>query len=127
MIIETMLKGQKNLDVLNTVIGQLSDGIWENSRVMEKYWKNLKIETSCNGEILIITKPFSPFESRSQVREFFAKKLKAIVKKEKEWSNPDIQWNRNCNIKLSYFHGETSVSDVYEVYELLNNMSKYSY
>lgn len=129
MLVKTNLEGKKNLDVLESVIGQLSDGIWENSRVMEKYWKNAKIEESFNGEIYIVTKPYSVFETQNQTKEFFANKLKQIVKIEKNWSNSQIQWKRDCNIKLDYFHGDTTVADVYKVYDILldRNIEKFSY
>ena len=46
MRITTHIKStEKRLDILGSVMGQMSDGIWENTRSMEKYWKNL-ISTS---------------------------------------------------------------------------------
>ena len=33
------LKDEKTKDILNAVVGQLSDGIWENSPGMERYWR----------------------------------------------------------------------------------------
>ena len=42
--INTGLSGKVALSVLNSVMGQLSDGIWENSSGTESYWKDLDIE-----------------------------------------------------------------------------------
>ena len=44
MKINTYVKNENNyLSILNSILGQLSDGIWENSRAAEKYWKSLSI------------------------------------------------------------------------------------
>ena len=43
-IIETNLTGDTMYDVCRSVIGQLSDGIWENSPVMNKYWRNISVK-----------------------------------------------------------------------------------
>lgn len=31
-------------DLISSVLGQLSDGYWENSRAAEKYWKNIHLK-----------------------------------------------------------------------------------
>lgn len=38
------MSGKKEKDIIDSVIGQLGDGIWENSLRMEKYWQNMDIE-----------------------------------------------------------------------------------
>lgn len=38
------MNGKKERDIIDSVIGQLGDGIWENSPRMEKYWQNMDIE-----------------------------------------------------------------------------------
>lgn len=38
------MNGKKEKDIIDSVIGQLGDGIWENSPRMEKYWQNMDIE-----------------------------------------------------------------------------------
>lgn len=38
IMINTGLKGKLNKSILDNIIGQLSDGMWENSRAMEHYW-----------------------------------------------------------------------------------------
>ena len=50
--ITTGLSGKVNSDILHSVIGQLSDGIWENSPGMEKYWKHADIEER-DGQLCI--------------------------------------------------------------------------
>jgi hypothetical protein len=56
-VIPTGLCGQKALEILNSIEGQLSDGYWENSRAMEKYWKNefvLPMDDEEDAEIAIV-------------------------------------------------------------------------
>ena len=43
VLVATGLKGYKNYSILNNIIGQLSDGMWENSRVAEHYWPYVEI------------------------------------------------------------------------------------
>lgn len=37
-------------DLVDSVLGQLSDGYWENSRAAEKYWKNIHLD----GKVLVV-------------------------------------------------------------------------
>ena len=52
--INTGLKGQVALSVLNSVMGQLSDGIWENSPNMTSYWKDLRIANDNNFIVFVV-------------------------------------------------------------------------
>lgn len=112
----------KNNELLNSVIGQLSDGIWENSR-MNRYWEFLEID---GVNILSSLEPFEKDGGRflsnatydlndEQIRKFFANKLKQIVKKE------GLEWNRD-NQEISSYLGygeEITVADVYKAYDVL--------
>lgn len=106
-IINTGLKGQIAKDVLNSVIGQMSDGIWENSRIMQHYWKFVAIE-DIDGDICIVVNNspyiFEPYrrtynsrvQTRSfdnyfvskchrddiKIKQFFANKIKQIVRED---------------------------------------------
>jgi hypothetical protein len=116
----------KRLEILGSVIGQLSDGIWENTRSMEKYWKNLDYGKDVNGYIYI--------EDCCGVCadpvDFFANKIKQIIKIEiEDGSHSGLVWDRGCSISPYYIHGNVTVGDCYELYELLKgrNTSKYRY
>lgn len=108
---------EKNLSILRSVIGQMSDGIWENTRAMEKYWRNLDYGTTDQGTIYL--------EDRagvcSNVADFFANKIKQIVKIEIEdgWEAEGLEWSRDCAVHPDYFHGTVTVGDCYQLYELL--------
>ena len=54
MKITTYIKANnKRQNILDSVIGQMSDGIWENTRSMEKYWKSLDFGVDANGYITL--------------------------------------------------------------------------
>lgn len=118
----------KRMEILNSVIGQMSDGIWENTRSMEKYWKSLHCERGTDGNIWL--------EDRhgvcANVKDFFANKIKQILKIEAEDdASKGIEWSRDCAALSSYlnYHEKITVGECYELYELLKgrNTSKYFY
>jgi hypothetical protein len=111
--------------ILNSVIGQMSDGIWENTRSMEKYWKSLDYSTDPAGYIIIED---SHYVCANPV-DFFANKIKQIIKIEMDDGNRDLAWSRTCSATPFYMHGGVTVGDCYELYELLKgrDTTKYSY
>lgn len=122
---------KKAKEILNSVIGQMSDGIWENSPGYSRYWKNIDIGEE-DGEIVIYGgisygSPFLDYRSStgvkddSAVRKFMAHKIKQIVKIEADDGNSDIVWKRDCETPLSYMgYDETiTVRDCYRVYDKL--------
>jgi hypothetical protein len=127
MSINTGIKANdKFMNILSSVIGQMSDGIWENTRSMEKYWKSLDYRTDASGYIVI--------EDRHYVCndpvDFFANKIKQIIKIEIDDGNSRMSWDRLCSVTPSYIgRGVATVGDCYQLYELLKgrNTSKHKY
>lgn len=129
MQINTGIKANdKFREILSGVIGQMSDGIWENTRSMEKYWKSLNYTVDPAGYIII--------EDRHYVCtnpvDFFANKIKQIIKIEAEDSpSSGIRWERDCAATTVYLnYTETiTVGDCYKLYEALKgrNTSKHNY
>lgn len=121
----------KRLKILSSVIGQMSDGIWENTRSMEKYWKSLDYGKDAFGNIYLE----DHYGVCADVRDFFANKIKQIVKVEiDDGRTSGLNWDRMCSIAPCYIDfgsiGTTiTVGDCYELYELLKgrNTSKYRY
>ena len=116
MKLTTYIKANtKRQNILDSVIGQMSDGIWENTRSMEKYWKSLDFGVDANGYIWL--------EDRNgvttDVYDFFANKIKKIIQVEIEDGNTTLVWSRTCASVPHYFHGKVTVGDCYEMYELL--------
>jgi hypothetical protein len=125
VVVNTGIKATgKRLSILGSVIGQMSDGIWENTRSMERYWKSLDYRET-NGEIYLEDHNFVC----NDVRKFFADKIKQIIKIEIEDGHTRLDWSRTCSEMPSYFRGGVTVGDCYELYELLKgrNTDKYSY
>ena len=129
MQINTGIKANdKFKEILSGVIGQMSDGIWENTRSMEKYWKSLSYTVDPAGYIIIE----DCHHTCANPVDFFANKIKQIIKIEAE-DNPGsgIRWERDCAATTVYLnYTETiTVGDCYKLYEALKgrNTSKHNY
>lgn len=134
-IIETGLTGVKNKEILDSIMGQLSDGMWENSPAMQKYWKfadinGTNIEVSNRRYIYDnYTKKTSenPYYDMSDtdIKKFFANKLKAIAQQylHDNNMNPYKNWNEDCDEVCDYldrFNGnDVTVGDAYKAYKAL--------
>lgn len=113
--------------IIDGVIGQLSDGMWEESPTMHKYWENAHTE----GTDLVIDNDNwdSGFRGRSEewIRHWFANKLKKVV--QEEVGSDKQNWSRdNMEISeyISYNH-EMTVSHCYECYDYLMGVSGRKY
>lgn len=126
-------------EILDSVIGQLSDGMWENSTSMEKYWKFAAIDRADDNEIVIkvsksegksdgsyrhyryTSNGFSLMDDMA-VGEWFAKKVKHIAVAELKDNEVAGGWKRdntlNTSCYLSY-HEKITIKDIYYVYEHL--------
>lgn len=117
------------MTILNDLVGQLSDGMWENTPAMTKYWMNMKFEDS-SGEIVLKTNPqlqeyrgkyyTNPFFTKlagdpGRIKEWIANHLKVLVKDEVG----DKGWDRSNERELEYFSEGTTVAMVYAVYDIL--------
>jgi hypothetical protein len=123
-VIDTGLTGPVNKEVLDSVMGQLSDGKWENTPSMAKYWRNAHIEMQGDKVVVSVKDGYdSGFSGKDDVwiRNFFAGKIKEIVYDEMNGK----QWDRQDNTVLDYMggHGENgnkvTVSNAYQAYEIL--------
>ena len=140
--ISTGLKGKMAYNILSNVIGQLSDGIWENSRAMCHYWPYANISMNEDDSVDIVIderwanarsgycnkfKGMSP----ADIKDWFAKKAKAVVNNEaKDCPNRNLKFNKKNNEVLDYMYDhlnldgnrdQIKVSDVYEVYKALRS------
>ena len=134
--IETPFYGIVAKEILSAVHGQMSDGLWENSRGYEKYWTNFKvIQNPDNRVVFYISKDLgstwcnrwisNPLRemSDSDFLAWFAGKLKAVIQAEardnnwvKGWWDRDNYWQKTSYLN---YKNEISVSDVYCVYDML--------
>ena len=138
LIVPTGLKGDKAREILDSIIGQMSDGMWENSPAMEHYWRFINVE-NVGGELaFVVDKARGEWGAGSRpgnnhftenyfmtklggkadaIKQFMAKKLKAIAKEEIKDENDPLGWYRNNEMESGYLAG--TISDVYFVYETL--------
>ena len=124
------LNDEKTRDIINAVVGQLSDGIWENSPGMERYWRFMD-GLDNNGNIIVYDgyerapgsygsrSPwyYSAFTNKSdeEVKRYFAHKIKQIVKEE------GLTWSRDNTEHSDYLDYDSGVTvrDAYKVYDRL--------
>ena len=115
--------------ILEDLRGQLSDGMWENSPAMLKYWLFMDFEDD-GGELTLVT-PRSPInwmnkwyyngflynldEDPQKIREWLANHLKKIVYAEVGAK----EWRRDNERELQYFKDGTTVAAVYATYDIL--------
>lgn len=136
-IIHTGLFSQTAYDAFDSLMGQISDGYWENSDRMQKYWNFADIKRADNGEVIVEIEAESyvwdkwshrmtsnPYDSMSdsKILEFFANKMKTIAKVEMEDENVGNQWQRDNEMKLHYLsrNVDLDVSDIYCIYDLMH-------
>ena len=127
-LVSTGLNDKKAEDVLESVIGQMSDGIWENTSQMNRYWNYADIVEE-NGELFIKvdTEDYSSgFKGKTddEVRRFFANKVKQIAKiyiDDYRHNNNNLKWDRNCTEKCEYldYNSGVTIQDAYRVYDKL--------
>lgn len=116
---------KEELAYLDPVMGQLSDGMWENSLRMEPYWicntltdEGIEMEPSNTtyGRRIYINPLYDM--SDIEVRNWFADKLKAVVK---EWlkDGGNGEWSRINHEEVSYLDDGQTVAGAYKVYDSL--------
>ena len=126
-IIKTGL-GPRYRDMLDAVIGQMSDGYWENTPMMRGYWKFVTTGTSGNEVTLNVDTASGARDgdrrvenrfygmSDDAVKKFFADKIKFLIKEEGlgKWARD----NEETTDYLSY-SDPYRVKDCYYAYEVL--------
>lgn len=134
VIITNVPNTNKALEVLQSVIGQISDGIWENTDSYTSYWYCADIKV-IDGSICIVIEDspyFSYFGhyrknnyyrmSDNEVRKFFANKLRTIIRTEQK-DNPNMDLSfKSANNTISNYIGykeQISVGYIYNICKLL--------
>ena len=140
LTVHTGLMGKKSLEILDSVIGQMSDGMWENSPVMEHYWRFITVEFD-NGEVVLKIEKRGEWEQGSRpgnmhfvdnyfmsklggkdaaILAFMGKKVKAVAKENLK-DDGEGNWDRNDTSLLEYLYSNEDVTtqNAYFVYEKL--------
>jgi hypothetical protein len=137
--IDTPFFSKKADEILRSVLGQLSDGLWENSRSHTKYWVNFNVERRANGQVYFAVNKcryevfggdyyFNPFKEMSSAEflNWVAAKLKAVIVAElKDESIPSREgWKRNnTTFESAYlsYNEKITVADIYVIYDWLKD------
>ena len=150
IIIHTGMNDLVSKSILNNDLGQLSDGMWENSSTMAHYWPYVEIEMVDKEVCIVIYKPGSSCKiflrenncfnnwfvrmdkmdcDITKIKKWFAGKIKAIVNENaKDYPNRGIKFNAKCDADLDYMsmmdadhnYRDHKVSEAYAVYKALN-------
>lgn len=134
-LIDTGLVGDKAKDILDSVIGQLSDGKWENSPAMEHYWPFIDVEMKGRRVYFAVsTKPWRKnygkdnwfakvnFDEKA-IKVWMAEKLKEVAKQELK-DDPDLgDWDRDNVEETGYLSYDKPITfqEVYFAYEILKD------
>ena len=145
LIINTGLTDSASLNVLKSTLGQLSDGMWENSRKAERYWPFADAEMIDGNVCIVISKEYSRYYGQgrnawgykngfvydlamdvSRIKDYFSKKIQAVVRQEAK-DNPTrgIKCTDKCEVALDYmsdydnYDNEIRACDAYKVYKAL--------
>ena len=129
-LIHTKLYSKTAYEIISSVFGQLSDGYWENSPRMGKYWRYNYAKRSADGEVVISVENnwnngFSEM-SDDQILSWIADKIKFLAKDEaKVWKRNSVD---NQLEYLSYYE-KVSTADAYLTYEILKGreITEYKY
>ena len=120
-------------DMLAAVIGQMSDGYWENTPMMRGYWPFVDAAVQGDEAVLEVSNDYHNREfvrnrfhdmTDDAIRKFFAEKIKFLVKEEGLGD-----WKRDNEKETEYlsYDDPYRVKDCYYAYEVLKgrNVSKH--
>lgn len=133
---------EKDKAVLEGMLGQLSDGLWENSRSMEKYWRGMTFSQDEKGNVELrfntLIRDRVPKWRRGRieydtkytqsgyshltdkgVRDFLAGRIKSVYNAEKR-DYPSLgRWSADNDNPSDYFGRNVTVADAYSLYKRL--------
>jgi hypothetical protein len=143
--IQTPFSSTKAFEVLGSVLGQMSDGMWENSGRMDKYWRFIDVKQAVNGNVYLeVSGEKSKMDgansrglckwiqngfydmSNEEILQFFAAKIKYIMCEELKDANVANGWRRNYEaFHTAYlnYKEDISVAEVYCIYDILKKRS----
>ena len=136
-LVETELQGSDQFQILESVLGQLSDGFGENNPYYENRWVfaeillnpcTNKVEIRISNELCTKSNYYpnrwiwNPYKEESdlEIRKYFAKKIKTIVNLEAKDLGKKIEFKLGNYLKLNYLGDWTQdVNCAVEVYNKL--------
>lgn len=144
LIINTNLTDEISGDILSGIIGQLSDGMWENDPIMRHYLDFVEIKNINNNICIVIDSTSGNDEDKrffknyfytklklnpQAIAKWFANKLKQIVKSDaKQYPSSNIVFSNKCEQDLHFLstykkpYRSIKANEAYRVYQVLNNI-----
>lgn len=145
LVINTGLTDNASLNVLKSTLGQLSDGMWENSRKADRYWPFADAEMIDGNVCLVINKEYNKRYGSGRnawgytngfqidlgmdpirIKDYFAKKIRAVVRENaKDYPTRGIKCTAKCEVALDYmsdydnYDNEIRACDAHKVYAAL--------
>lgn len=118
--VPTGLTGPKANDILNSVLGQLSDGIWEEANNLRRFWHYAHVGK--DNSILVSESYGSAYRGKTDdyVRGYFAKKIVQIVKIWKE-DNPELAGDEDADVSYLSYGEHITVADAKAVVKALRH------
>lgn len=130
--IHTHCYSNKAYEIISGVIGQMSDGIWENSPAMEKYWRFIDTKRAIDGEVTLEVKTcYRDYRNNKsngfygmtdgQVLAFLASKIRLAAQREMKDEKLGNQWKCGSKARCYYLSYEEQVTfaEVFCAYEVL--------
>lgn len=117
--------GDKVESILDSIQGQMSDGIWENTPSMEAYWQNFKpkgdaifVPTSSWSRDSRLRNPYAEMDDW-EIRKYFANKAKYIAQL---WMhdnriNPYKGWRPDNMEECDYMHDGITIADMFKFFK----------
>lgn len=131
-IIKTNISGKKAHEILSGVVGQMSDGMFENSAYYNGYWmfvnidenNNICIDTSWSIDRWSRTVRNKFYGKRETwVKKFFADMIKRIIQQELKDNDVPVrgQFKRGNMTETEYlnYYETITIDDCVKVYEML--------
>lgn len=136
-LVETELQGTNHFQILESVVGQLSDGVWESSSHMEPKWvfidillnpytNKVEIRVSQNTCVRSCFFPkrwiWNPYLEKTdlEIKKYFARKIKTIINLEAKDKGKKLDFNLSNQYKMEYLGDWTqTVAEAVEVYNSL--------
>ena len=145
LVINTGLTDSASLNVLRSTLGQLSDGMWENSRKAERYWPFAEAEMIDGNVCLVISKEYSKRYGSGRnawgysngfmhdlamdpvrIKNYFSHKVAEVVRENaKDYPNRGIKCTAKCEVALDYMsdydndENKIRACDAHRVYKAL--------
>lgn len=128
-VIRTGIFTDVAVQILNGVLGQLSDGWGENNPENDGWWRPAAVRRETDGEVVIaVSKDCCCRGSKNnfinmsddQVKAKFACWIKKTAKMEHDFLRARAQWKPDSQFEHGFFHGVVTTAQAFAVHACLS-------